>query len=162
MKIADWNFGRSVLVSESVEGATLSLESVDDVYGGDGLALGVLSVSNGVANHVLQEDLQNSASLLVDKAGDPFHAAPSCQTTNGRLRNALDVISQNLAMPLRASLSQAFSTFASTRHDCVCRTCITSATNEQLMRFERVRPLYKRIISYLNGSTSAAPTPRRV
>ncbi|VDM84990.1 unnamed protein product, partial [Strongylus vulgaris] len=32
------------LSSETVEGTSLALESVDDVHGGDGLSLGVLAV----------------------------------------------------------------------------------------------------------------------
>jgi hypothetical protein len=36
---------------------TLPLESVDDVERGDGLSLGVLGVSDGVTNGVLEEDL---------------------------------------------------------------------------------------------------------
>ena len=40
----------SCLTTETVEGAALTLESVDDVEGGDGLALGVLSVGDRVTN----------------------------------------------------------------------------------------------------------------
>jgi hypothetical protein len=43
------------LVSETVEGLAGALEGVDDVEGGDGLALGVLSVGDGVADDVLKE-----------------------------------------------------------------------------------------------------------
>src|SRR5699024_12410610 len=48
----------------------LAFQSVDDVHGGDGLALGVLSVGDGIADHVLQEHLQDTSSFLVDQAGD--------------------------------------------------------------------------------------------
>ena len=43
--------------SEAVEGPALPLEGVDHVHGGHGLALGVLGVGHGVADHVLKEHL---------------------------------------------------------------------------------------------------------
>jgi hypothetical protein len=44
----------------------LSLESVDNVEGGDRLALGVLRVCDRVADDTLKEGLENAAGLLVD------------------------------------------------------------------------------------------------
>lgn len=41
------------LTAETVQGASLALQSVDDVHGGDGLPLGVLGVSDGVTDDVL-------------------------------------------------------------------------------------------------------------
>jgi hypothetical protein len=57
---------RRSLTTETVEGTALALESVDDVEGGDGLALGMLSVGDGVADHALQECLEDTAGLFVD------------------------------------------------------------------------------------------------
>ena len=54
------------LTTETVQGAALSLESVDDVQRGDGLALGVLSVGDGVTDDTLEEGLQDTTGLLVD------------------------------------------------------------------------------------------------
>ena len=62
------------LATEAVESLALALERVDN--GGDGLPLGVLGVGDSVADHVLQEDLQDAAGLLVDQAGDPLDTAP--------------------------------------------------------------------------------------
>ena len=45
------------LTAETVEGSALSLQSVDDVHGGDSLPLGVLGVGDGVSDDVLQEHL---------------------------------------------------------------------------------------------------------
>ena len=45
------------LTSESVKGAALSLEGVDNVKSGDGLAASVLSVGDGVSDNVLKEYL---------------------------------------------------------------------------------------------------------
>lgn len=54
------------LTTETVESAALSLERVDDIERGDGLALGVLSVRDGVTDDTLEEGLENTAGLLVD------------------------------------------------------------------------------------------------
>ena len=54
------------LGTETVEGAAGALEGVDDVEGGDGLALGVLSVGDGVTDDTLEEGLENTTGLLVD------------------------------------------------------------------------------------------------
>jgi hypothetical protein len=54
------------LTTETVQSAALTLESVDDVEGGDGLALGVLSVCDGITNDTLEEGLENTTGLLVD------------------------------------------------------------------------------------------------
>ena len=105
------------LTSESVEGASLSLEGIDDVHGGDGLSLGVLGVGDGVADDVLQEDLEHSTGLLVDQARDALHSTSAGQTADGRLGDALDVVTQDLPVTLGASLSESFASFATSRHD---------------------------------------------
>ena len=56
----------SNLSTETVQGAALSLESVDDVEGSNSLSLGVLSVGDSVSDDTLKEGLQDTASLLVD------------------------------------------------------------------------------------------------
>ena len=48
--------GRS-LSTETVQRAALSLESVDDIEGGDGLPLGVLGVGDGVSDDAFEEGL---------------------------------------------------------------------------------------------------------
>lgn len=57
---------RTTLTTETVQGAALALEGVDDVEGGDGLALGVLGVSNSVTDNALKEGLQDTTGFLVD------------------------------------------------------------------------------------------------
>ena len=54
------------LAAETVEGAALPLEGVDDVERRDRLALGVLGVGDGVADDTLEEGLEDTAGLLVD------------------------------------------------------------------------------------------------
>ncbi|XP_040607403.1 uncharacterized protein LOC121142140 [Mesocricetus auratus] len=84
-------------------GAALALERVDYVHGGDGLALSVLGVGDGVADHVLQEHLQHTAGLLVDEARDALDTTTSSQAADGGLGDALDVVAQNLTAPGRQS-----------------------------------------------------------
>jgi len=60
---------RGHLATEAVEGAALPLEGVDNVERGDGLALGVLGVGDGVTDDTLEEGLENTAGLLVDHCG---------------------------------------------------------------------------------------------
>ncbi|VCX04405.1 unnamed protein product, partial [Gulo gulo] len=101
---------------EAVEGAALALERVDHVHGRDRLALGVLRVGDGVADHVLQEHLEHPAGLLVDEAGDALDAAAPGQPPDGGLGDALDVVAQHLAVALGAPLAQALPALAATRH----------------------------------------------
>ena len=54
------------LTTETVQGAALSFQGIDNVERGDGLALGVLGVRDGVADDALEEGLENTAGLLVD------------------------------------------------------------------------------------------------
>ena len=105
------------LAAEAVESAALALEGVDHVHGGDGLALGVLGVGDGVADDVLQEDLQDSTGLLVDEAGDTLDTSTAGQTADGGLGDALDVVAENLAMALGSSLAESFASFATSGHD---------------------------------------------
>lgn len=104
--------GQCCLTSESVQGTSLPLQSVDDVHGCDGLPLGVLGVGDCISDDVLEEHLQDSSGLLVDEAGDTLHSSTTCETTDGRLGDSLDVITQHLPVPLGASFSQTLSSFA--------------------------------------------------
>ena len=100
------------LAAEAVEGAALALEGVDDVHGGDGLPAGVLGVGDGVTDDVLKEDLEDTAGLLVDEAGDALDTSPARQPADSRLGDALDVVPKNLAVPLSTSLSESLSSFS--------------------------------------------------
>jgi len=44
----------------------LSLESIDNIEGGDGLALGVLSVGDSVTDDTFEEGLQDTAGFFVN------------------------------------------------------------------------------------------------
>lgn len=108
---------RAHLTAEAVQGATLPLEGVDDVHGGNGLALSVLGVGDSVTDNVFQENLENTTCLFVDEAGDTFDATATSETADGRLGDALDVVTKNFAMTLGATFSQTFASLAATSHD---------------------------------------------
>ena len=108
---------RGSLASESVQSAALTLESIDNVHGCDGLALGVLGVGNSVTDNVLEEDLEDTASLLVDEARDTLDTTTASETTDGGLGDTLDVITQDFAVPLGSAFSKTFASLSATRHD---------------------------------------------
>ena len=122
LKRADWFVeGKSSkvisLTAKSVEGTSLPLESIDNVHGRHGPSLGVLCVGDCVTDHVLQKHLENSTGLLVNEARDTFDSTTASETTDSGLSDALDVVTKDLPVTLGASLSEALSSFAATRHD---------------------------------------------
>ena len=100
------------LTSEAVQGAALALEGVHDVHSGDSLAASVLGVGHSVTDDVLEEDLEHGAGLLVDEARDALDSAAASQTTDGRLGDALDVVTKDLAVALGAALSESFTSLS--------------------------------------------------
>lgn len=118
------------LTTEAVESTALPLEGVDNVEGGDSLPLRVLSVGDCVADDTFEEGLEDTASLFVDhckqvrrvsrssSAGgertgrDTLDTATAGKTTDGGLRDTLDVVAQNLPVALGTALSKALATFA--------------------------------------------------
>ena len=105
------------LTSESVQSAALSFQSIDDIHGGDSLPLGVFGVGDSVPDNILKEHLEHSTGLLVDQARDTLDTTTTRQTANGGLGDTLDVITQDFAMTLSATLSESFSSFSTSRHD---------------------------------------------
>ena len=82
---------------EAVQSASLALEGVDDIHGGDGLAAGVLGVGDGVTDDVLEEHLEDTAGLFVDLARDALDTTSASETADGGLGDALDVVPKDLA-----------------------------------------------------------------
>merc|ERR1739836_93461 len=105
------------LSTESVEGTSLPLEGIDDIHSGDSLPLGVFGIGDGITDDVLKEDLEDTTGLLVDQARDTLDTSTSRQTTDGGLGDTLNVITQNFAMTLSASLSESFASFTTSSHD---------------------------------------------
>ena len=77
----------------------------------------MLGVGDGITNDVLEEDLEDTAGLLVDETGDTLDTATTGETADGGLGDALDVVAKDLAMTLGATLSESLSSFAASRHD---------------------------------------------
>lgn len=90
----------------------LPLERVDNVQRGDSLALGVLGVGDRVADDTLEEGLEDTTGLFVDHGRDTLDTATAGKTTDGRLGDTLDVVTQDLAVTLGATLAESLSTLS--------------------------------------------------
>lgn len=110
------------LTAETVQSAALAFQRVDDVHSGDGLPLGVLSVGDGISDHVLQKYLEDTASLFVDQSRDTLDASAPGESTDSRLGDTLDVVTQNFTVTFGTSLSEPLSTFATSGH-LFCISC---------------------------------------
>jgi hypothetical protein len=97
---------------KSAKLTSLPLEGIDDIQRGDRLSLGMLGVGDCITDDTLQEGLQNTAGLFVDHSGDTLDTTTAGETADRRLRDALDVVTQNLAMALGTTLSKTLATFA--------------------------------------------------
>ena len=104
------------LATKAVDGASLALEGVDDVHGGDGLAAAVLGVGDGVADDVLQEGLEDLTGLLVDVAVDALDTTTAGQAADGGLGDSGNVVAQDLAVALGASLAESLTSLAASSH----------------------------------------------
>merc|ERR1719300_1377506 len=104
------------LTAESVEGTSLPLQCVDHIHGSDSLPLGMLSVGDSIPDDILKENFENSSGLLIDESRNPLDSSSAGQPTNGWLSDALDVVTQDLAVTFGTTLSKAFSSFAASRH----------------------------------------------
>ena len=77
----------------------MSLESVDDVEGGDGLALGVLGVGDCVTDDAFEEGLEDTACLFVDHWGEVL----VCYVVVGKRGWGRDILAEiRLTPPRRA------------------------------------------------------------
>ena len=95
--------------AEAVEGSALSLESVDDIDGGDGLALGVLGVGDGVTDDVLEESSEHESGLVVDERADSLDTATSGESSDRGLGDAHDGgLERGLGASLRAGFAGNF------------------------------------------------------
>jgi hypothetical protein len=104
------------LAAEAIEGASLALEGVDDIHGGDGLPASVLGVGDSVADDVLEEDLEHGAGLLVDEARDTLHTTTASETADSGLGDSLDVVTENLPVALGAALAETLATLSTSGH----------------------------------------------
>ena len=68
------------------------LEGVDNVERSNSLSLGVLSVGDGVANDRLEEELEDTAGLVVDQTADTLNTTTASETADRRLCDTGDVV----------------------------------------------------------------------
>jgi len=117
------------LTTETIKGTALSLESVDNIEGGDGLALGVLSIGDGITNDTLEEGLQDTTGLLVDHCDalawdysgnasmlltswNTLDTTTTSETSDSWLGDTLNVVTKNLAVTLGSTLSKTLSSLS--------------------------------------------------
>ena len=105
----------AALGTETVEGTAGALECVDDVEGGDGLALGVLGVGDGITNDTLKEGLEDVAGLFVDHGRDTLDTTTTSETADGGLGDTLDVVTKNLPVALGTALAETLAALAAWR-----------------------------------------------
>ena len=97
--------------TETVEGSALSLESIDDIEGGDGLSLGVLGVGNGVLDNVLEEASEDNSGLVIDEGADSLDSTSSGESSDGWLGDTEDGVldglgGESLGSSLSADLTE--------------------------------------------------------
>jgi hypothetical protein len=100
------------LTTETIEGTTLSLERVDNIERSNCLAFGMFGVCDGIANNTLKEGLEDTTSLLVYHSGNTLDTTTTCETTDSRLCDTLDVVTKNLPVALGTTLSETLATFS--------------------------------------------------
>ncbi|GER50921.1 histone H4 [Striga asiatica] len=116
IKIEKQQISEKSSATKPVESTALPLESIDHIHGGHSLPPSVLGVRHSISDDVLKEYLEDPPRLLVDQPADPLDSASPCQATDRRLRDALDVVPENLAVPLCSALAQPLASLATARH----------------------------------------------
>ena len=112
-----WHY--DLLAAEAIQRAALPLEGINNIHSSDGFPLSMLSVGHRVPDNVLQKHLQYTPGLFVNESRDPLNTSTSRQTSDGWLGDALNVVTQDLPMPLSTPFTKALATFATSSH------CIT-------------------------------------
>ncbi len=84
----------------------------------------MLSVGDGILDDLLKEHLQDTASLLVDEAGDALNTTTTSKASDGGLGDTLNVVAQNLSREalsatLSSSLTCSLTTARHTFHYCI-------------------------------------------
>ena len=63
----------------------------------------MLAVCDCITDHVLKENLEDTAGLFVDQTADALHTTTTSQTADRGLGDALDVVTENFPMTLRTA-----------------------------------------------------------
>ena len=101
----------------------MTFKGVDDVHGGDGLPLGVFGVGDGISDDVLEEYLEDTSCLLIDESRDSLDSSSTGKTSDGRLGDSLDIISEDLPVPFGASLSETLTALTTSSHGALVKYC---------------------------------------
>ena len=72
----------------------------------------MLSVGDGITDDTLKEGLEDTTGLLVDHGGDTLDTTTTSETADGGLSDTLDVVTQDLAVTLGATLSKTLTALA--------------------------------------------------
>ena len=82
----------------TIEGTALSFQGVNNVEGGDSLSLGVFGVCDGISDDTFKEGLEDTSGLFVDHGRNTLDTATTSETSDGRLGDTLDVVTQDLSV----------------------------------------------------------------
>ena len=119
----------------------MSLEGVDDIESGDSLSLGVLGVSNGVLDNVLEEASENNSGLVIDERADSLDTTSSGKSSDGWLGDTEDGILDGFGSEsLSSSLSSDLSEFSSL---CFSWWHIVIKIKIKLLNFELMEDVFK-------------------
>ena len=111
--------------SETVKGSTLSLKSIDDIEGGDGLSLGVLGVADGISDNVLEEASEDNSGLVIDEGADSLDSTSSGESSDSLLGDTEDGFLDSLGgVSLGSGLTLNLAEFASFASMCWCHFII--------------------------------------
>ena len=118
----------------------------------------MLCVCDSITDDIFQEHFEYTSGLFIDQARDTLDTTSSCQTTDCRLGDTLDVITQDLPVTLGTTLSQTFASFTTSRH------VATSNAELQLMgKTSNFRYLYRVIADpWANTCKNSIPVGRHL
>jgi len=77
----------------------------------------VLSVCDSVTDDTLEEGLEDTAGLLVDHGGDTLNTTTTSETADSGLGDTLNVVTQDLAVTLGATLAETLATLSTCREN---------------------------------------------
>ena len=72
----------------------------------------MLSVGDGITDDTLEEGLEDTTGLLVDHGGDTLDTTTASETADSGLGDTLDVVTQDLAVTLGATLAETLATLS--------------------------------------------------
>ena len=86
------------LRTKTVQRAALVLQRLRHIHNCDNLALGVFRIGNSITDHILREDFENTASLLVARTRDSLDITTAGKTTDSGPGVILERITYNNTM----------------------------------------------------------------